>query len=174
MTGERVAVFDTTLRDGEQSPGASMTSAEKLEIARALARLGVDVIEAGFPAASNDDHAAVSAIASQVGGARTGSREPPMICGLARAATPDIDQLLESSSAARFTAAVLDANSRGATEIASLRVAQAGAEIYATDLREALTVTEAAAARHADSLSAIIAARDVEIAALKKVLADRS
>ena len=50
-----VRIFDTTLRDGEQSPGASLTSAEKLEIARQLARLGVDVIEAGFPAASPDD-----------------------------------------------------------------------------------------------------------------------
>jgi 2-isopropylmalate synthase len=99
-----VRIFDTTLRDGEQSPGASMTSAEKLEIARALARLGVDVIEAGFPAASNDDHAAVSAIASQVGGgasgARTGSREPPIICGLARAATPDIDRAWDAVRAA--------------------------------------------------------------------------
>ncbi len=87
-----VRIFDTTLRDGEQSPGASMTSAEKLEIARALARLGVDVIEAGFPAASNDDHAAVAAIAEQVGTARVGTREPPIICGLARASTPDIDR----------------------------------------------------------------------------------
>ena len=50
-----VLIFDTTLRDGEQSPGASLTSAEKLQIARQLARLGVDVIEAGFPAASPDD-----------------------------------------------------------------------------------------------------------------------
>ena len=60
-------VFDTTLRDGEQSPGATMTSVEKLEIARALARLRVDVIEAGFPAASPDDLAAVRAIATRVG-----------------------------------------------------------------------------------------------------------
>ena len=54
MESNHVRIFDTTLRDGEQSPGASLTSAEKLEIARALARLGVDVIEAGFPAASPD------------------------------------------------------------------------------------------------------------------------
>lgn len=62
-----VRIFDTSLRDGEQAPGASMTSAEKLEVARALARLGVDVIEAGFPAASPDDLAAVQAIAAEVG-----------------------------------------------------------------------------------------------------------
>jgi 2-polyprenyl-3-methyl-5-hydroxy-6-metoxy-1,4-benzoquinol methylase len=90
------------------------------------------------------------------------------------AARADTDHLLESSTAARFTAAVLDANSRVSTELASLRDAQEGAEIYATDLRAALTRTEAAAARHADSLSAIIAARDVEITALKKLIAERS
>ncbi len=57
-----IRIFDTTLRDGEQSPGASLTSAEKLEIARHLAALGVDIIEAGFPAASPDDLAAVCQI----------------------------------------------------------------------------------------------------------------
>ena len=62
-----VRIFDTSLRDGEQAPGASMTSAEKLEVARSLARLGVDVIEAGFPAASPDDLAAVQAIAAEIG-----------------------------------------------------------------------------------------------------------
>ena len=62
-----VKIFDTTLRDGEQSPGATLTSAEKLEIARALARMGVDVIEAGFPAASPDDLEAVRRIAVEVG-----------------------------------------------------------------------------------------------------------
>ena len=62
-----VRIFDTSLRDGEQAPGASMTSAEKIEVARALARLGVDVIEAGFPAASPDDLAAVQAIAAEIG-----------------------------------------------------------------------------------------------------------
>ena len=60
-----VRVFDTTLRDGEQSPGATLTSAEKLEIARQLANLGVDIIEAGFPAASPDDLAAVQRIATR-------------------------------------------------------------------------------------------------------------
>jgi 2-isopropylmalate synthase len=57
-----VRIFDTTLRDGEQSPGATMTSAEKLEVARTLAKLGVDIIEAGFPAASPDDLEAVRRI----------------------------------------------------------------------------------------------------------------
>ena len=62
-----VRFFDTTLRDGEQSPGATLSSAEKLEIARQLAALGVDIIEAGFPAASPDDLAAVQRIAREVG-----------------------------------------------------------------------------------------------------------
>jgi 2-isopropylmalate synthase len=89
-----VRIFDTSLRDGEQAPGASMTSAEKLEVARALARLGVDVIEAGFPAASPDDLAAVQAIAAEVGQvAVTGrpQKEPPIICGLARCTRKDIE-----------------------------------------------------------------------------------
>lgn len=90
-----VRIFDTTLRDGEQSPGASLTSAEKLEIARALARLGVDVIEAGFPAASPDDAAGVRQIAEEVGNSPIGdgdvTRRVPIICGLARANKNDID-----------------------------------------------------------------------------------
>ena len=64
---EKIIIFDTTLRDGEQCPGASMTSEEKMEIAHALARLRVDVIEAGFPIASPDDLAAVRRIANEVG-----------------------------------------------------------------------------------------------------------
>ncbi len=80
-----VRIFDTTLRDGEQSPGATLSSAEKLEIARQLARLGVDIIEAGFPAASPDDLAAVQRIAHEVG-----TPEGPVICGLARAVESDI------------------------------------------------------------------------------------
>src|ERR1041385_5784377 len=91
----RVRIFDTTLRDGEQSPGATMTAAEKLEVARALARLGVDVIEAGFPAASPDDLGAVRAIATEVGGGAVGTQGPPIICALARAARRDIDQAWE-------------------------------------------------------------------------------
>src|SRR5499426_2304758 len=93
---DRVRVFDTTLRDGEQSPGATMTSAEKLEVARALARLRVDVIEAGFPAASPDDLAAVRTIAQEVGGAP----DSPIICGLARAARNDIDRAWDGVQAA--------------------------------------------------------------------------
>ena len=81
----RVLIFDTTLRDGEQSPGASLNLEEKLAIAQQLARLGVDVIEAGFPFASDGDFAAVQRIAQQVGG-----ESGPIICGLARASKPDI------------------------------------------------------------------------------------
>ncbi len=84
-TQDRVLFFDTTLRDGEQSPGATLSSAEKLEIARQLARLGVDIIEAGFPAASPDDLAAVQRIAREVGTA-----DGPVIAGLARAVEGDI------------------------------------------------------------------------------------
>src|SRR5215208_6984741 len=80
-----VVFFDTTLRDGEQSPGATLSSAEKLEIARQLAQLGVDVIEAGFPAASLDDLAAVQRIAREVG-----TPDGPTVCGLARAIESDI------------------------------------------------------------------------------------
>ena len=81
----RVLIFDTTLRDGEQSPGASLNLEEKLAIAQQLARLGVDVIEAGFPFASSGDFAAVQRIAQQVGG-----ESGPIICGLARASKSDI------------------------------------------------------------------------------------
>lgn len=79
---DRIILFDTTLRDGEQSPGASLNADEKLEIALQLARLGVDVIEAGFPAASQGDFDAVSNIAKKVQG--------PSICGLARTKKEDI------------------------------------------------------------------------------------
>jgi 2-isopropylmalate synthase len=93
-----VKIFDTTLRDGEQSPGATMTSAEKLEVARSLARMGVDIIEAGFPAASPDDLEAVRRIAVEVG--RPASSDPdakvPTIAGLARANKSDIDKAWEA------------------------------------------------------------------------------
>src|ERR1700752_808118 len=79
----RVHIFDTTLRDGEQSPGISLNTAEKVEIAQQLARLGVDVIEAGFPITSPGDFEAVEAIARAV--------EGPVICGLARTHKADID-----------------------------------------------------------------------------------
>lgn len=91
-----VRIFDTTLRDGEQSPGATMTSTEKLEVARALARLGVDVMEAGFPAASPDDLEAVRRIAIEVGHMEGPQGEPPIICGLARATKGDIDKAWEA------------------------------------------------------------------------------
>ena len=84
----RVLVFDTTLRDGEQSPGCSMNMAEKLEMAQALAHLGVDVIEAGFPIASPGDFESVREIARQVHG--------PIIAGLARCNPADIDQAAEA------------------------------------------------------------------------------
>jgi 2-isopropylmalate synthase len=99
QTNGYVRIFDTTLRDGEQSPGATMTSAEKLEIARALARLGVDAIEAGFPAASADDLAAVRSIAEQIGVRPVEGRpssEPPIVCGLARSSRGDIDRAWEA------------------------------------------------------------------------------
>src|ERR1700720_4427022 len=73
---DKLVIFDTTLRDGEQSPGCSMNLAEKLEIALALKDLGVDIIEAGFPVASPGDFEAVQAVARKV--------EGPVICGLAR------------------------------------------------------------------------------------------
>ncbi|MDQ1364787.1 MAG: 2-isopropylmalate synthase, partial [Acidimicrobiaceae bacterium] len=76
---ERVIIFDTTLRDGEQSPGISLDAAEKLEIAEQLARLNVDYIEAGFPVASQGDFEAVQGIARTVG--RAGG---PVIAGLSR------------------------------------------------------------------------------------------
>src|SRR5215208_1752398 len=88
MDPERVIVFDTTLRDGEQSPGISLNATEKLEIAHQLARLGVDVIEAGFPIASPGDFEAVRAIAREVDG--------PIIAGLARAQAPDIERAAEA------------------------------------------------------------------------------
>jgi len=91
-----VKIFDTTLRDGEQSPGATMTASEKLEVARALARLGVDVIEAGFPAASPDDLEAVRRIAVEVGRPSGDTTRVPVICGLARTTKNDIDKAWEA------------------------------------------------------------------------------
>src|SRR5437764_11587717 len=80
---DKVIIFDTTLRDGEQCPGASMNLREKMEIARQLARLNVDVIEAGFPVISDGDFEAVKTIAEEIKG--------PVICGLARCVAKDID-----------------------------------------------------------------------------------
>ncbi len=86
--GERVFIFDTTLRDGEQSPGASMNPDEKLRIARQLEKMGVDIIEAGFPASSEGDFASVQQIAQEIRGCQ--------IAGLARANAADIDRAWEA------------------------------------------------------------------------------
>jgi len=94
---EHVKIFDTTLRDGEQSPGISLDVGEKLEIAEQLARLGVDVIEAGFPIASQGDFEAVEAIARSVRGST--------IAGLSRTAFKDVDRAWE---AVRESAAIVE------------------------------------------------------------------
>src|SRR5215471_9216448 len=85
---DQILIFDTTLRDGEQSPGISLDVAEKLEIADQLARLGVDIIEAGFPIASDGDFEAVEAISKAVKG--------PIIAGLSRTAFKDVDRAWEA------------------------------------------------------------------------------
>lgn len=89
----KIYIFDTTLRDGEQSPGASLDEQGKLEVAKQLAELNVDIIEAGFPITSPGDAAAVKRIAKEVKG--------PVICGLARAVKKDIDVALESLKPAK-------------------------------------------------------------------------
>jgi 2-isopropylmalate synthase len=94
---DHLIIFDTTLRDGEQSPGASMTKEEKVRIARQLERMGVDVIEAGFPAASNGDFEAVKAVADTI--------QDSVVCGLARAIEIDIrraGEALQGAEAARI------------------------------------------------------------------------
>ena len=85
---ENVRIFDTTLRDGEQSPGATLSRTEKLEIARQLESLGVDIIEAGFPVSSQGDWESVHAIAAEIGGST--------ICGLARCHPMDIERAGEA------------------------------------------------------------------------------
>ena len=92
MNHDRVYIFDTTLRDGEQSPGASMTGEEKLRIAKALEKLGVDVIEAGFAIASPGDFAAVKAIADSV--------KDSTVCSLSRAVEADIERAAEALAGA--------------------------------------------------------------------------
>src|SRR3970040_1391953 len=88
----RIKIFDTTLRDGEQCPGASMNKEEKLTVARQLARLNVDISEAGFPIASEDDFEGVRLIAAEVRG--------PVIAGLARARKEDIERAGDAVSVA--------------------------------------------------------------------------
>ena len=93
MSKQKLIIFDTTMRDGEQSPGASMTKDEKLRIARALERMRVDVIEAGFPAASNGDFEAVRAIANVV--------KDSTVCGLCRANDRDIQRGIDALQGAK-------------------------------------------------------------------------
>ena len=90
---DRVVIFDTTLRDGEQCPGATMTHEEKLEVAELLDQMGVDIIEAGFPVASEGDFAAVHEIAKRTKNA--------VVCGLSRAAFKDIDRCAEAIKPAK-------------------------------------------------------------------------
>ncbi|HCD04281.1 MAG TPA: 2-isopropylmalate synthase, partial [Methylophaga sp.] len=94
---DQLIIFDTTLRDGEQSPGASMTKDEKVRIAKSLERMRVDIIEAGFPIASIGDFESVQAVAKAVKDSR--------VCGLARALDKDIDragEALKSANASRI------------------------------------------------------------------------
>jgi len=90
---EKILIFDTTLRDGEQAPGASLETKQKLEVARQLERLNVDIIEAGFPIASPGDFEAVSLIAKEI--------KKPVICGLARSLKKDIDAAAQAIKGAR-------------------------------------------------------------------------
>jgi len=92
MSDDRIRIFDTTLRDGEQSPGCSMNLQEKLALARQLAKLGVDVIEAGFPIASEGDLESVKAIAREV--------RDPVVCALSRTSPADVEHALEALVAA--------------------------------------------------------------------------
>ena len=94
---DRVIIFDTTLRDGEQSPGASMNTAEKLRLAVQLEKLGVDVLEAGFPAASDGDFEAVSKIAAKL--------ERTQVAGLCRANRNDIDRAWQAVASSRHSLA---------------------------------------------------------------------
>ncbi|CAI5744543.1 unnamed protein product [Peronospora destructor] len=95
---DRLVLFDTTLRDGEQSPGATLNLKEKLEIARSLSILGADVCEAGFPVSSPGDFEAVSAIAKEIGPltANRATGEPMVICGLARAMEKDVQRCYDA------------------------------------------------------------------------------
>src|SRR5262245_32895061 len=93
MSKDNLIIFDTTMRDGEQSPGASMTKDEKLRIARALERMKVDVIEAGFPASSNGDFEAVKAIAGVV--------KDSVVAGLCRANDKDIQRGIDALKGAK-------------------------------------------------------------------------
>ena len=93
MSSDKVFIFDTTLRDGEQAPGATMTPKEKLEIAFALERLGVDIIEAGFPVSSKGDFDSVNTVAKNI--------KKSFVCGLARCIQKDMDAVIESVKPAK-------------------------------------------------------------------------
>ncbi|KAF8927126.1 hypothetical protein BGZ52_004820, partial [Haplosporangium bisporale] len=98
---DKLIIFDTTLRDGEQSPGVTLTVSEKIEIAKQLSRLGVDVLEAGFPVASQGDFDAVQRIATEVGPLMVGREaigKPMVIAGLARAVPADIQRCFDAIS----------------------------------------------------------------------------
>ena len=111
-----VRIFDTTLRDGEQSPGATLTSKEKLDIARQLAKLGVDIIEAGFPVASPDDFDAVRSIALDVGNSVAEDGYVPVICGLSRTV---IRWLLQPPSSTLMQVSSQHARATRRTQVAS-------------------------------------------------------
>ena len=91
---DHVRIFDTTLRDGEQSPGATLTRPEKVEIAQLLEQMGVDIIEAGFPIASDGDFESVRAIAAEVSRA--------VVCGLARSTPKDVARAGEAIKHAKM------------------------------------------------------------------------
>ncbi|HQT80380.1 MAG TPA: 2-isopropylmalate synthase, partial [Rhodopila sp.] len=97
LADDRIIIFDTTLRDGEQSPGFSMNLDEKIRMAEALTELGVDVMEAGFPIASPGDYESVKAIAESVGQ----RDDSPVICGLARSGREDITRAGDAVRAAK-------------------------------------------------------------------------
>ncbi|GKA92362.1 2-isopropylmalate synthase A-like protein [Tanacetum coccineum] len=100
---KRVRILDTTLRDGEQAPGASMTAQQKLAIAHQLAKLGVDIIEAGFPASNKADLETVKLIASEVGNATAnGDGHIPVISALARCNMNDVDKAWDAVKYAKF------------------------------------------------------------------------
>src|SRR5712671_6498221 len=91
---DTVRIFDTTLRDGEQSPGATLNLQEKLEIARQLEALGVDIIEAGFPIASEGDFESVSAVAADI--------TKSVVCALARSTPKDVERAGEAVRHAKY------------------------------------------------------------------------
>lgn len=150
---DHVRIFDTTLRDGEQAPGCTMTLEEKLEVARQLARLGVDIIEAGFPAASPGDWAAVHQIAQEIG-----TPDGPVIAALARAVRDDIDKA--------WTAIQPAANKRIHTFI---NASDIQIEYQLRSTREAVLAKAREMVRHARSLC-----EDVEFSPMDATRADRA